>query len=189
MAKRRDQIGAGIATIPPSRPTQVFQSPNGLLDFLGTKTVGHNPDLFSQVLQPSLDLMAFYVAGQELKRVSVGISNPSAGSGFPNAFFVPAGRAWIPLFHCIEMVGGGGAGQVRAKPAVFDPAGAVIAAPSPVAQGASAAAASRAVCGFEWFQNPIIVPAGFGFGYYVEFAVADAANSITTVLTYIELVV
>jgi hypothetical protein len=191
MADPRNFLGGGgsIATPPPNRPTQVFQSPSGLLDFLGTKTIGHNPDLLAQVLTPTLNLMPFYLAGQEIKRQQFSTLTPALFNRID--FIVPPGRAWIPLFQGITQICTGVGEQVRVRTGLFDSNGFVLQTCQAVPSTATQASNSQGCSSTDWWINPVVIPPGFGFGVVHEFMPINPCTNApqSHVLSYIELIV
>ena len=194
MAFKRTRLGVpggvagGITTPPPARPTQIFQAPAGLLDFLGTKTVGHNPDLLNQVVSSSLEMTPFYLAGQETKRQFVSLFNPGIGT-LANVFIVPDGKAWIPLYQAVTCLGGGAAGTIAARPALYDPNGSLLYTTSASISAASVVSGRQLAVAIDWYQNMVIVPPGFRFGIFNELSTPDPANQVNVSLTYVELLV
>lgn len=75
----------------------IFRPPRGLLDFLGIKATGQNPDVLTREVRPTVSLDAKYWSSIPVTRQEATGSTTIAGGGggtFVNGFGVQEGELW-----------------------------------------------------------------------------------------------
>jgi len=78
----------------PLPPPPLTVRPQGLLDFLSIQAGGRYPQHLGENLQPTIDLLNWYIDAQAETVTSGNIAQTSAGSANVG-FTVPAGEAWL----------------------------------------------------------------------------------------------
>lgn len=80
--------------------TRINRVPLGLLDFLGTKSLGDNPSELMAEVRPTLNLFPFFAA----ERFVVNGENASASTGAGGqTFTVPKGELWLMVSAMFRM--------------------------------------------------------------------------------------
>lgn len=163
-------------------PIQEF--PRGLLDLLGLKIAGKNPDVMSNLVQPQLELLDWYLESRATN-INVPILQPGAtGSvgffgGSPTTLVVPQNEFW--RVHHFALSWSSATGNViRSSPAAIFSTPSMQMVFGPPSQAFSAAIAVAPFVSAE--RVPFWLPPGSELGQYVtEATIAVPANGIMRV--------
>lgn len=150
--------------------TAIFTPPISLLDLLGTKAGGQNPDQLGPAVTPVLNLLRFLAAGRNVQIIN-GTAVPTAvGFWASAATTVPNNRAWLLLGSTVtgNAIGAGDTFQHLAGvsgDAVLMYLGAPITATSAQASGTRGVSAVQ-------IAEPVLLLPGHAIGAYVTSAAA-----------------
>ena len=163
----------------------VFQAPQGLQDFLGTKASGRNPDNLLPTVQATLDIGRFLQAGHQLTVVTG--NNVIAAQGFvsPAGLTVPAGKLWLVYSIACRGVALGAGDQLNFYAAVSSDGVQVWMAG--LAATASQVNIAMGISSIVLATGPVLVGPSNSIGAYATQAAAVINTSIQTTVAYVEL--
>jgi hypothetical protein len=157
----------------------IFRAPVALQDMLATKTVGRNPAVLQEVVQPSLELAPFYLAGIPFVRTG---RDDAVGTAAANTYVaaatVPAGEFWLLKSISVKIVPT--AGYVHAVPWIAEPGGnPVWHGPAPQHFTFLPVTLRIQTSAEQWGNAFFPLPASWSFGYVIVFN-SDTATSVAT---------
>lgn len=163
-------------------PSLINRLPGGLLSLLGIKSVGLNPQILADSVQPTIDLGRFYEAYGS--QVVTGANGSASGIGvfYASEWWnqVSNNEVWAVQSVCIALAGYAAlpaATTYRARVAIFNPNNGV------VVQGAPEALTFTTGETPLWTLSPdavILVPPGFALGLFVNAATLGTAQVFQT---------
>ena len=170
--------------------TAIFRAPTGLQDFLGTKSVGRNPDQLLQQVRPVVDLSQFWLQGAQWTEQSETSGTLAAPGVVGGALTVPFGHVWIPVMGVTVTSSLGVTDAGRARPAIIGQ-NAILLGVAPVGNSSSSTInQSELSCCWDFTGRIVLVPAGCRLGAYAEQVTAVTTGvQVFNVWTYLDFLV
>lgn len=167
--------------------TDIFQFPQGYLGLLGSKAGGQNPTQLGSLVNGVTEMTPFYLAGKALTTARVQVSpEVSAAGASIIATTVPPRKAWLPMFQNVtwESIGAGDTAQLM--PILYAPDIGLVHSSRQANQLSSLTVSLSA--SIDWFRNPVLIPPGWSFGYFViTNTIAITGQTATHTVSYYEL--
>jgi len=168
--------------------------PQGLLDLLGTRALGQNPNELLQAVRPIVDMTPFWASGAAIQTfVAISGAVTAVNGVVPTAQLtqavVPIGKIWIPLTISLTSLGQGAGDTCRVRPCILLPG---TPPTTPIEFGDSNSLASSATSySLSWldFWESQLRPysEGFVFGAWIETnTVAVSGQTMVYLLRYLE---
>lgn len=171
--------------VAPIQDSPINRYPASLLGFLDIKAMGNNPRFLEQRVQPSIDLLKFYMGGARQGR-SFNLGSIT-GNGYKPAVnaVVPQNKAWI-----VDNIWLSGPGLLDNEvlsmaPTITQSTGFIMLGPITSWSGVTASS-PIAIAPWDLRDEPIICPAGYRFEIFIARVAGITNFTVTINVSYVE---